>query len=113
MKVAFCIKYFDGNPRFSDTFGNSDKFLIYDVESEKLFDKFTNHFKTSSASEIFCAQVLIKRGIDTVVCGKFETNAKNLFNEANIQLIENIKLRPTDFINELYTNYKQSKNITV
>lgn len=113
MKVALCIKYVDGNPRFADTLGNSDQFFIYDIEKKNLNDKFTNHFKSSPTSEIFCAQILIKRGVKAVVCGKCGNDAKNLFAEANIEIIENVGMRPTEFVNVLYTKFKQNNSITV
>ncbi len=108
MKVALCIKYVDGNPRFSDALGSSDKFLIYDVKKKKLYDKFNNHFKSSPTSEIFCAQLLIKRGVKAVVCGKCGKDAKNLFNEANIDVIENVNMRPIEYVNILYTKFNQN-----
>jgi predicted Fe-Mo cluster-binding NifX family protein len=113
MKVAICIKYIDGNPRFSNTLGSSDEFFIYDIEKRKLHDKFTNHFKSSPTAEIFCAQLLIKRGVNAVVCGKCGNDAKNLFVEANIEVIENVGMRPTEFVNILYTKFKQNNSITV
>lgn len=113
MKVALSVKYVDGNPRFSDSFGNADIFFIYDIANEKLYDKFTNHFKSSPSAEIFCAQVLIKRGISAVVCGKCGKDAKSLFAEANIEVIENISMRPTEFVNLLYTKFKKNNSIMV
>ena len=113
MKVAICVKYVDGNPRFSDTFGNADIFFIYDIANEKLYDKFNNHFRSSPTAEIFCAQILIKRGISAVVCGKCGNDAKNLFTEANIEVIENISMRPTEFVNLLYAKFKQNNSVIV
>lgn len=113
MKVALCIKYVDGNPRFADTLGNSDQFFIYDIEKKNLDDKFTNHFKSSPTSEIFCAQILIKRGVKAVVCGKCGNDAKNLFVEANVEVIENVGMRPTEFVNVLYAKFKQGSSIVV
>ena len=113
MKVALCIKYVDGNPRFADTLGNSDQFFIYDIEKKNLDDKFTNHFKSSPTSEIFCAQILIKRGVKAVVCGKCGNDAKNLFVEANVEVIENVGMRPTEFVNVLYAKFKQGSSIMV
>ena len=113
MKVAICIKYINGNPRFSESFGNSDEFLVYDVEREKLHDKLTNHFKYSPTAEIFCAQVLIKRGINSIVCWKCGIDAKNLFSEADIEVIENIEMRPTEFVNILFAKYKSNKSIAM
>jgi predicted Fe-Mo cluster-binding NifX family protein len=113
MKVAFCIKYIDGNPRFSDTLGNTDQFFIYDIEKNNLNDKFTNHFKSSPTAEIFCAQILIKRGVNAVVCGKCGKDAKNLFAEANIDVIENVSMRPTDFVSILYTKFREDRSIAV
>lgn len=113
MKVAICIKYINGNPRFSESFGNSDEFLVYDVEREKLHDKLTNHFKYSPTAEIFCAQILIKRGVNAIVCGKCGNDAKSLFAEAKIEIIENVGMRPTEFVNLLYAKFKQNNSITV
>lgn len=113
MKVALGIKYVDGNPRFTDTLGNSDQFFIYDIEKKSLNDKFTNHFKSSPTSEIFCAQILIKRGVNTVVCSKCGKDAKNLFNEANIDVIENVTMNPTDFVNILYSKFRKNKGVAI
>lgn len=113
MKVALCIKYIDGNPRFSDTLGNSDQFFIYDVEGKKLEDSFTNHFKSSPSSEIFCAQILIKRGVNAVVSQKCGRDAKNLFAEADIEVIENVGMKPTEYTNNLNAKFNRSKSVTI
>lgn len=113
MKVAICIELTDGNQRFSDTFGSSDQFLIYDLEKKTLRDTFYNHFKSSPTAEIFCAQFLIKEGVNAVVCRKCGNDAKNLFSEANIEIIENIGLRPTEFLNILFAKYSNSKSIAI
>lgn len=113
MKVALCIKYVDGNPRFADTLGNSDQFFIYDIKKKNLNDKFTNHFKSSPTSEIFCAQILIKRGVNAVICGKCGKDAKNLFNEANIDVIENVSMKPTDFVTILFNKFREDKRVEV
>jgi predicted Fe-Mo cluster-binding NifX family protein len=113
MKVALSIKYIDGNPRFSDTLGNADEFFIYDVERKKIDDKFTNHFKSSPASEIFCAQILIKRGVNALVSQKCGRDAKNLFAEANVEVIENVGMKPTEYANILKAKYSQRKSVHV
>ncbi len=83
------------------------------MEKKNLYDKFTNHFKSSPNSEIFCAQLLIKRGVNAVVCGNCGKDAKNLFNEANIDVIENVSMRPTDFVSIQYAKFSGESNISV
>ena len=113
MKVAVCINRFDNSSRVSHSFSKSDDFLIYDLNEERMIEKITNHIKHSSGAEVFSAQLLIKRGINVVVCGKCETDAKNLFSLADITLIENIYSNPGEFIHKLYSRYRRDKLVNL
>jgi predicted Fe-Mo cluster-binding NifX family protein len=112
MKAAVCVEYSDNSAKISDSFSRSDDFLIYSLNEERMIEKITNHIKYSAGSEVFSAQLLIKKGINVVVCGRCETNAKNLFSLANITIIENIHSNPGEFVNELYYGYKQDKLVS-
>lgn len=110
MKLAVCIKYINNSAKISGSVGKSDNFYIYDTLTNRMMDKFTNHFKSSLAAEIFCAQILIKRGINAVICGKCENDAKKLFKEANIRIIENSELNPAEIVNLISTRVQNNNN---
>jgi len=108
MKIALCIDYLHGKPVISKYFGKSEYFLIYDIDKEVLIDKLANHIRFSVGSEVFCAQMLIKYGINMVVCGICESDSKKLFLEANIELMENIQVNPSSLLSDLFLlNKKQ------
>jgi len=106
MKMAICVNFIENSSRISGYFSAADYFIIYDTDEKSYEEKIANHFKASSNSEIFCTQLLIKRGINTVICGKCDNNAKKLFSEAKIKLIENIESPMNDF---LFEYVKQDK----
>lgn len=106
MQVAVCIDFVNRREKIAKSFAEADKFYIYNTENKMLWDKITNHFKYLIDKEIFCSQLLIKRGVDAVVCGSCEDSAKILFNEANIKVIENVASKPSVFLNEFYPLYK-------
>ncbi len=111
MKLAVCIKYINNSAKISGSLGKSDNFYIYDTINNRLVDKFTNHFKSSLAAEIFCAQTLIKRGVNAVICGKCESDAKKLFLEAKIRIIENNELHPAEVVNIINTRIKKNSGV--
>lgn len=106
MKIVICVDYTDNSACVSQSFAKAQYFFIYDADNEKLYDKLTNHINYSSNADIFCAQLLIKRGVDIVVCGRCDNNAKKLFDEANVTVIEDINISPTAFLTEFYSNYR-------
>ena len=103
MQVAVCINFVNRREKISKSFAEADKFYIYNMNNGMLWDKITNHFKYMTDKEIFCAQLLIKRGVHTVACGSCEDSAKVLFNEANIKVIENVVSKPTVFLNDFFS----------
>ena len=106
MKMAICVQYIDNSPIITGYFSAAEYFMIYNTYEKLYKEKIVNNFRTSISSEIFCAQLLIKRGINTVICGKCDNNAKKLFSEAKIKLIENIESPMNDF---LFEYVKQDK----
>ena len=103
MKIAFCIEDFEGAGTMSKFFGTSEYFLVYDAYKKQMTEKLTNHLKNSSASDILCAQVLINRGINIVVCGEYEENSKKLFSEAKIEMFEGVNTTPKIFLKKYHT----------
>lgn len=100
MKIALSVNYIDNSPRIIGFFGSAEYFFIYDTDQKRLRERITNHFKNFVGSEVFCAQLLIKRGINSVICGSCEDNARKLFSEAKIKVIENSESSVNDFLFE-------------
>jgi len=111
MKIAISVYTNDNSTKVSPVFGKSDYFLIYDADNEKLIEKIKNHFSSSIGAEVFAAQLLIKRDVKVIVCGSCEDDAKKLFSEAGIGIIENIKVNPAIFLNEFYKQYRNDKKV--
>ncbi len=108
MQVAVCINFVNRREKISKSFAEADKFYIYNMNNGMLWDKITNHFKYMTDKEIFCAQLLIKRGIYAVACGSCEDSAKVLFNEANIKVVENVVSKPSVFLNDLRSEIRNN-----
>ncbi|HEY6905816.1 MAG TPA: NifB/NifX family molybdenum-iron cluster-binding protein [Ignavibacteriaceae bacterium] len=106
MKLAICINFLTNGAYISNSFAQSDYYFIYDMESKELVGKITNHIKSSIGAEVFFAQLLINQGINMLVCGICGKDAKRLFSEANIILLEHIKGNPGDFIKDFHINYR-------
>lgn len=112
MKIAICIDFFDNSGRIADSLGDANYYFIYDANNERLHDKITNHFRHSKGSEIFGAQLLIKRGVDIVVCGRCEPNAESLLKEAGIKIIEEISNNPSAFLVKFYREYRKESKVS-
>ncbi|MAT57025.1 MAG: hypothetical protein CMF23_03545 [Ignavibacteriae bacterium] len=91
MKIAICSLSECKYSIIANSISETKYILIYDFIENKVIEKITNNFLNSPSSEIFCAQLLISKGISAVVCQNFEDNAKKLFDAANIQVIEDIQ----------------------
>lgn len=100
MKVAISVQFKNNGAVISPFFGRSNYFFVYDPDTQSLIEKITNHINFSSTADVFCAQLLIGKGVDTVVCGKCEDDAKKLFREAGIKIIEGIQMSPSDFMDQ-------------
>jgi predicted Fe-Mo cluster-binding NifX family protein len=111
MKIALSVYTSNNSAKISPSFGKSNYYLIYDLNKEILLEKLNNHFSSSAGSEVFLAQLLIKRGVNIIVCGSCEEDANNLFSEANIQVIENVNINPGVFLNDFYKRYRSNKSI--
>ncbi|MFO7447943.1 MAG: NifB/NifX family molybdenum-iron cluster-binding protein [Ignavibacteriaceae bacterium] len=111
MKIAVSVEFISNGARVSKLFGKSEYFFIYDMDSETLIQKMTNHISNSHGSEVFCAQMLIKQGVNVVVCGICENDAKKLFSEATIKVIENVEASPAMFMDELYGMYREQEQV--
>jgi len=91
MKIAICSLSEGKYSIIAKSISETKYIFIFDLLENKLKEKITNNFFNSPSSEIFCAQFLISKGINAVVCQNFEENAKKLFDAANIQIIEDIQ----------------------
>lgn len=92
MRIAICAVGEKQELVMAESLCKTDYFIIFDIVRGKVIEKVINNYDSSPGSEIFCAQLLIGKGIDTVVCGNCEDNARKLFNEAQIKVLE--KLHP-------------------
>ncbi|MBU2492370.1 MAG: hypothetical protein KJ571_07055 [Bacteroidetes bacterium] len=101
MRIVICTVGKRGDQVISETLCDSDYFIIFDVLEKQIIEKIINNYKSSSGSEVFCAQLLIGKGIDIVVCGNCEDNAKKLFNEAQIKVLEKLDPNLDRISNEL------------
>lgn len=111
MKVALSVQFNNSGAVISPFFGKSNCFFIYDPYTQILNEKITNHINFSSTADVFCAQQLIGRGVNAVVCGKCEDDAKNLFREAGIKVIEGAKNNPSDFLDQYRSELIEAKQI--
>lgn len=106
MKIAICAITKNGNKTIADSISNSDIFIIFDINrsciSEKILD---NKYKRSINPEIFCAQLIISKGVHVVVCGNFEEDAIKLFNEAKIKVLKNAEEDVVKFLIYFLSNY--------
>lgn len=112
MKLAVCSVFNHDKNIIANSIGNSDAFLIFDFNSKKIFEEILeNKFKNSANPEIFCAQLIISKGVNAVVCSNFEDDAKKLFVEAKINLIENADENVNSFLNRYLLNNVHMDNI--
>jgi predicted Fe-Mo cluster-binding NifX family protein len=111
MKIALCVYTSNNGAKISPSFGKSDYYLIYDLNKEILHEKLTNHFSSSLGADVFLAQLLIKKGINIIVCEYCEEDAKNLFSEANVRIIENVNINPGDFLHDFYKKYRSDNSL--
>ena len=89
MKTAICVSGTGKKSIISPSLIKAEYFLILDPERKGTQEKIFNHYKMSfSGADIFIAQLLISKGVNTIVCGSCEKNAMKLFDEANIKVVE-------------------------
>ncbi len=99
MKIAVCAINNKGIYVIAESMGCADVFLFFDINTKKIVEEIlTNKHKNSANPEIFCAQLLISKGANVVVCSDFEEDAKKLFIEADIKLIENSRQSVKNFL---------------
>ena len=92
MKVAICVREI-GNDRFiSPSLSEANYYILVDSEINRIQDKILNSYTMmkNDGSEIFCSQLLISKGVNKVICGNCEHDAKRLFKDANVEVINNL-----------------------
>lgn len=111
MKLAVCSVFNHDKNIIANSIGNSDAFLIFDISDKKISEEIlVNKYKSSTNPEIFCAQLIISKGVNAVVCSYFEDDAKKLFVEAKIKLIENTAENVKSFLTKyLFNNVRLDK----
>lgn len=112
MKTAICVLGEGKDAIISAALIKAEYFLIVDSEDASVHEKIVNRYGVStSGGDIYCAQLLISKGVNKVVCGNFEPDAKRIFKEASVEVIENMSgpisehLVKFTLINESILNY--------
>lgn len=91
MKTAICVIEINNERFISPSLTEANYYLIVDSETESIQDKLLNsHSMNNDGSEIFCSQLLISQGVNKVIWGYCEHDAKRLFNDTNVDIIENL-----------------------
>lgn len=112
MKTAICVFGEGKDAIISPALMKAEYFLIVDPEDATVHEKIVNRYGVSAAgADIFCSQLLISKGVNKVVCKHCEPDAKRIFKEANVEIIENTSgtisehLVKFTLINESILNY--------
>jgi len=106
MKIAICAVIREGNKIVADSLANSDIFILFDLNKNDISERIINNkYKFSINPEIFCAQLIISKGVQTVVCGNFEDDAIKLFSEAKIKVIRHNEEDVGKFLICFLSNY--------
>ena len=90
MKIAICVTGEHSSAVISPEFTGANYFLIIDTRDKSLPQRIENRYYRLSAAEIFCPWLLLSKGIDKVICGKCAPDAKRIFKEAKVEVIENV-----------------------
>jgi predicted Fe-Mo cluster-binding NifX family protein len=91
MKTATSVLGEGTDAIISPSLMKAEYFLIVDPEDSTVHEKIVNRYGVStSGADIFCSQLLISKGVNNVVCGSCEPDAKRIFKEANVKVIENV-----------------------
>jgi len=98
MKIAICVTDEHNSAVISPEFIAADYFLIIDTGDASLPQRIRNRYYRLSAAEIFCPQLLLSKGIDKIICGKCAPDAKRIFKEAKVEVVENAEGSITDHI---------------
>ena len=80
MRIA--VAYEDG--RVFEHFGHTERFKVYDIENGKV--QITSVVNTNGSGHGALADILIKGGINTLICGGIGDGAKRALAEAGIEL---------------------------
>lgn len=90
MKIAICVIEIDHERFISPSLTEANYYLIFDSGKESPPIKILNSYSGNNiSSEIFCSQLLISKGVTDVICTNCEQDAKRLFKDANVNVIEN------------------------
>ena len=80
MKTAICISGRGKDAKISPAVINTEYFLIVDPKDAAVHEKIVNRYNIfTPGADIFCSQLLIGKGVDKVVCGSCEPDAKRMF----------------------------------
>ena len=91
MKTATSVLGEGADAIISPSLMKAEYFLIVNPEDATVHEKIDNRYGVSAAgADIFCSQLLISKGVNKVVCGICEPDAKRIFKEANVKVIENV-----------------------
>ncbi len=107
MKIAICIIEIDNERFISPSLTEANYYLIVDSETKRIQDKILNSYTMmkNDGSEIFCSQLLISKGVNKVICGNCEHDAKRLFNDANVDVNNNSDIFQEDYFrNKIFKN---------
>ena len=108
MKIAICVIEINNERFISPTLTEAHYYLVVDSEAESTQNKILNsHSMNNDGSGIFCSQLLISKGVNKVICGNCEDNAKKLFNEARIEVDNNFE----PYLNILVSEITDEKNL--
>ncbi|MCB0747080.1 MAG: NifB/NifX family molybdenum-iron cluster-binding protein [Ignavibacteriae bacterium] len=115
MKIAICVIEIDNERFISPSLTEANYYLIFDSGNETPPIKIINSYSGNNiSSEIFCSQLLISKGVNKVICNNCESDAKKLFKDANVGVIENFsgtfKEKITNFLLNINSDYLENQH---
>ena len=91
MKIAIPTDQPSIDGKLFDKFGRAPYFITYDTESKEMDFIENKSLKSTSGAGSQTAQILIKKGINTVIIDTIGPKAKKLILKAGILIFEGIK----------------------
>ena len=113
MKIAICTLKKNGTQLIGENLCESDSFVIFDIINGKLLEEINNNFSSFNGSEIFCAQLLINKGIKMLFCINCENDSKKLFYEAGVEVIEHIESDLKELLAQFFPHNKTFKDFSL
>lgn len=103
MKKAICVLGDGLDAVIAPTLMKAEYYIVIDSENNTNQEKIVNHYNNlSTGADIFISQLLISKGVNIVVCGSCEHNALKLFKEANVEILNNVSGRVSEYLNSFY-----------